>query len=176
MEPGTRGSFLEVINTESPMWMILEAGTRGHLKRQRQFRLYIPFLGIARPQPQYTHSCVCERFIYSQDPFTYFLQKNRQIDRGNMYINCGHRHMNVEIRIVAPQFLFWEYLFRLFSTVSLQCVWKYFIEWTNNFLLVHLNEKLISFMYNVISPIRKAFVRPTYNSGFCKKYEKYLLE
>jgi hypothetical protein len=84
--------------------------------------------------------------------------------------------MNVEIRIVAPQFLFWEYLFRLFSTVSLQCVWKYFIEWTNNFLLVHLNEKLISFMYNVISPIRKAFVRPTYNSGFCKKYEKYLLE
>jgi hypothetical protein len=29
---------------------------------QRQFRLYIPFLGIARPQPQFLHSCVCERF------------------------------------------------------------------------------------------------------------------
>jgi hypothetical protein len=25
--------------------------------------LYIPFLGIARPQPQLQHSCVCERFI-----------------------------------------------------------------------------------------------------------------
>jgi hypothetical protein len=25
---------------------------------QRQFRLYIPFLGIARPQPQFPHSCV----------------------------------------------------------------------------------------------------------------------
>ncbi len=34
---------------------------------QRQFRLYIPFLGIARPQPQFTHSRVCGRFIYSQD-------------------------------------------------------------------------------------------------------------
>ncbi len=29
----------------------------------KQFRLYIPFLGIARPQPQFLHSCVCERFI-----------------------------------------------------------------------------------------------------------------
>jgi hypothetical protein len=30
---------------------------------QRQFRLYIPFLGVARPQPQFPISCVCERFI-----------------------------------------------------------------------------------------------------------------
>ncbi len=30
---------------------------------QRQFRLYISFLGIARPQPQFPHSYVCERFI-----------------------------------------------------------------------------------------------------------------
>jgi hypothetical protein len=29
---------------------------------QRQFRLYIPFLGIARPQPQFPHACVFERF------------------------------------------------------------------------------------------------------------------
>ncbi len=27
----------------------------------------IPLLGIARPQSQFPHSCVCERFIYSQD-------------------------------------------------------------------------------------------------------------
>jgi hypothetical protein len=26
--------------------------------------VYIPFLGIARPQPKFPHSCVCERFIY----------------------------------------------------------------------------------------------------------------
>ncbi len=30
---------------------------------QRKSPLYIPFLGIARPQPQFQHSCVCERFI-----------------------------------------------------------------------------------------------------------------
>ncbi len=36
----------------------------------------IPFLGIAWPQSQFPHSCVCERFIYSQDrstKSTYFL-------------------------------------------------------------------------------------------------------
>jgi hypothetical protein len=32
-----------------------------------KIRLSIPFLGIARPQSQFPHSCVCERFIYSQD-------------------------------------------------------------------------------------------------------------
>jgi hypothetical protein len=30
---------------------------------QWQFRLYIPFLGIVRPQPKFPHSCVCELFI-----------------------------------------------------------------------------------------------------------------
>ncbi len=44
---------------------------------QRQFRLYIPFLGNARPQPPFPHSCVCERFIYSLDRSTYFLQQER---------------------------------------------------------------------------------------------------
>jgi hypothetical protein len=52
------------------------------LTMQRQFHLYIPFLGIARPQPQFPHSCVCERFIYSQDWSTYFLQQKRQTHRG----------------------------------------------------------------------------------------------
>jgi hypothetical protein len=30
---------------------------------QRKSHLGIHFLGIARPQPQFQHSCVCERFI-----------------------------------------------------------------------------------------------------------------
>ncbi len=51
---------------------------------QRKFRLYIPFLGIARPQPQFPNSCVCERFIYFQDRSTYFLQQERQTHRGNI--------------------------------------------------------------------------------------------
>ncbi len=35
---------------------------------QRQFRLCIPFLVIARPRSQFPHSCVCERFIYVHIP------------------------------------------------------------------------------------------------------------
>ncbi len=31
---------------------------------QWKCNLCIPFLGIARPQSQFPHSCVCERFIY----------------------------------------------------------------------------------------------------------------
>ncbi len=32
---------------------------------QRQFRLYIPFLGIARPQPHFPHSCICGHFVFA---------------------------------------------------------------------------------------------------------------
>ena len=70
---------------------------------QRQFRLYIPFLGIARPQPQFLHSCVCERFIYSQDRSTYFLQQKRQLHHGNTLF--ANRHMNVEIGL-RPRYSF----------------------------------------------------------------------
>jgi hypothetical protein len=41
---------------------------------------YIPFLGIARPQPQFPHSCVLERFIYSQDQSTYVFPPAEQAD------------------------------------------------------------------------------------------------
>jgi hypothetical protein len=57
---------------------------------QRQFRLYIPFLGIARPQPQFLHSCVCEQFIYSQDRSTYFLQQKRQLHLGTIIRSQTH--------------------------------------------------------------------------------------
>ncbi len=42
------------------------------LKTQnRKFETNIPRKGIARPQSQFPHSCVCERFIYSQDRSAY---------------------------------------------------------------------------------------------------------
>ncbi len=37
--------------------------------------------GIARPQSQFPHSCVFDRFICSHDRSTYFLQQNRQTSR-----------------------------------------------------------------------------------------------
>ncbi len=52
---------------------------------QRKSHLCIPFLGVAWPRSQFPHSCDCgERFKYSQDQSTYFLQQNRQIDHGDM--------------------------------------------------------------------------------------------
>ncbi len=56
-----------------------------------QFRLYIPFLGIARPQSQFPHSCVCERIIYSYifppaeqaDPLLEYIIRSQTHECGN---------------------------------------------------------------------------------------------
>ncbi len=40
---------------------------------KRKSHLCIPRKGIVRPQSQFPHTCVCERFIYSQDRSTDFV-------------------------------------------------------------------------------------------------------
>ncbi len=71
--------------------------------------LCIPFLGIARGLSPNFHIYV---FVGNlQDRSTYFLQQNRQMNRGKIYIAL--RHMILEIGAVAVQFLFWEYLFQI---------------------------------------------------------------
>jgi hypothetical protein len=51
--------------------------------QQIQF-IYFLFWELRGLSSQFPHSWVCERFKYSQDRSTYFLQQNRQIDRGNI--------------------------------------------------------------------------------------------
>ncbi len=46
------------------------------------------FLGIGRPQSQFPHACVYERFIYSQDRSTY-LAAAKQTNRSQKYINLS---------------------------------------------------------------------------------------
>ncbi len=55
---------------------------------QGKSHLCISFLGIARPQSQLRHSCICERLIYSQDWSKYF-PAAEQTDISWKYINLS---------------------------------------------------------------------------------------
>jgi hypothetical protein len=68
------------------------------------FRRYVPWLhckdtieinipskGITRPQSQFPHSCVCERFLYSHDGSAYSAA-GKHVDRSWEYINRSQTH------------------------------------------------------------------------------------
>ncbi len=92
-----------------------------------------PFLGIAPPQSQFPHSWVCERFIYSEDRSTYFLQQNRQIDHGNILI--AHRHMNLGLwpcTSISRNIYFFEFLVLVLCSSGKwceMCVCFKFLRW-----------------------------------------------
>ncbi len=81
----------------------------------RKFEINIPRKGIARPQSQFPHSCVCERFIYSQDLSAYSAA-GQYVDRSWDYINRSQTH-ECGNKKWAAQLLFWEYINRIFVAV-----------------------------------------------------------
>ncbi len=90
--------------------------------------LCVPFLGIARPQSQFLHWCACEQFIYFQDRFTYILQQNRQIYRGNIHINrsqtpeCGNWNCGRAIPFLAifvSNFRYWFFAVHTLKNIEI---------------------------------------------------------
>ncbi len=85
----------------------------------------IPFIYSfsGKPQSRFPHSCVRERFLYSQDWSTYFLQQ--KVDSSWEYVKRPqtHEYGNWDC---GRAVLFWEYLFRIFGIGSLQCTQKRF--------------------------------------------------
>ncbi len=75
------------------------------------------FSGIARPQSQFIHSCICEGFIYSQDLSTYF-PPAKQADRSWKYINLSQIY---ECRILETE----HYNSVLEITVSFMVIHKW---------------------------------------------------
>ncbi len=60
---------------------------------QRNLNLCIPRKVIARPQPEFPHSCVCERSMIPTYGSPIFLQQNRQTDQRNtVYVNRSQEH------------------------------------------------------------------------------------
>jgi hypothetical protein len=57
----------------------------------RKFKTNIPRNETARPHSQFIHSCISERFIYSQVRSAYFVAA-KQVERSREFINRSQIH------------------------------------------------------------------------------------
>ncbi len=109
----------------SYFWIIWKTHTAK--TQYRRFETNILRKRIARPQSQFPHSCVCERFILyipRIGPPTVFCCRKKCSFILGIY-KSAHRHTNVEIRTEAEQFLFWKYINGFLVAVQAGKFWSH---------------------------------------------------
>ncbi len=127
----------------------MDLPVRHTLKNQYwKFETNNPRKGTARPQFQFPHSCVCERFIYSHNRSAYSAAGSMWTDPSNILI--AHRQKNVETGTEAEQFPEKEYINGFFVAVHLQdAPWRVWGYWCGS-VTVHVVQLTVSLNKHVI--------------------------
>jgi hypothetical protein len=69
--------------------------------------------------PQFLHSCVCKRFIYSHN-WSAYSAVGKYVDQSWESLT----NMIIEIGTKVAQFLFWEYINGIFAAVQPKLIWQ----------------------------------------------------